>query len=193
MKQSSDPGDVLSESWAGSRRDLGGVVGVTVPREAAASSGGPLQLPAWGRHHESEKARCLRTEAENKSIALSRDPWRSNQAAPPHLQVRSSRTRTAFRTRNFAFTENLYNTIGEFVVSDIRLPYRPAQTCTEFRPRKKPGFGVPPLKRLDHEVPVDGAWSARTMPNSAVEPWVDMSRCFLYGKDPPRPQRGGPV
>ena len=104
-------------------------------------------------------------QAENHSNMLSIDPWPPNQHAPLHLTPRDSRCNTRLRTRDSRRVATLLDwiilvflplisprpkpiidTIGEYLVSEIRLPYAP--DLPELRPKRISTFPGAPTKEF---------------------------------------------
>eukprot|EP00435_Cladocopium_sp_Y103_P035303 s1190_g9.t1 len=88
----------------------------------------------FGVHYETEKERVQRHEAENHGNMLSRDPWPPNQHAPLHLTPRDTRCNTRLRTRD-SRPKPIIDTIGEYLVSEIRLPYSPGYPELREKPK----------------------------------------------------------
>eukprot|EP00931_Biecheleriopsis_adriatica_P037680 TRINITY_DN21611_c0_g1_i2.p1 TRINITY_DN21611_c0_g1~~TRINITY_DN21611_c0_g1_i2.p1 ORF type:complete len:107 (+),score=4.57 TRINITY_DN21611_c0_g1_i2:223-543(+) len=99
--------------------------------------------------------------------------------APPHLTPRDTRSRTALRTRDHR-PKPIIDTIGEFVPSDIRLPYTPAPRYTELRPKtRRPLPGTP--RSASRNFCYSGPEMTTPRPLSAKEPWSDRARAEMWG------------
>jgi len=145
---------------------------------------------AFGVYYEQEKDRVQRVEAVNNGRYLKRDPWLGGQSSPPHLApVKASKSGSHFPVKRFLDgVPQLLDGIGDYIISDIRLPYVPEPACRNFRETKRPkpsSHGRHKLKRLDHDLKstigisktgigsARGAWQAQAPPLATVEPYID--------------------
>ncbi|CAE7564487.1 unnamed protein product, partial [Symbiodinium pilosum] len=132
----------------------------------------------FGVHYETEKDRIKRAEAEQQFLRLPREAWAPGQCAPPHLTPRDARSNTALRTRDTK--PKLADTIGELIVSDIRMPY--ASGYPECRAKQpKPGPGQP---RQSFTTMKQGRFLQATSmgPGLLAEPWTDRARAEWWDK-----------
>mmetsp|Transcript_31242 Transcript_31242/g.85977 ORF Transcript_31242/g.85977 Transcript_31242/m.85977 type:complete len:185 (-) Transcript_31242:29-583(-) len=138
--------------------------------------------PKWGTVHESERERVLRVEAETQRLTLPREPWTGR--SPPRAQVAAPCASTALHPRRFVQSTRATSALGGFIVSDTRLPYDPIKR-EEFRPKTKTLLGRPPGRGLVHSISAtESAWEPRPVPNSSVEPFQNIAKCTLFGRDP---------
>jgi len=149
------------------------------------------------RVYETEKARCARVEVQNRALKLDREVWGHTQTGPRHLKF-SPRTETNFRIKNFAARTAWSETIGDFILSDVRLPYKHEPACEEIRSTTRcapPALSLPShaRRRFDHSKSARGVWDRPPVPTSTVEPFIDVGKYMLHGRDLPRPhaKRGG--
>ena len=131
----------------------------------------------FGVHYETEKNRVLRHEAENHGNMLTPDPWPPNQHAPLHLTPRDNRSNTRLRTRD-SRPKPIIDTIGEFVVSEIRLPY--SDVIPELR-EKRTMFPGAPQKEFC-AVKQGGYLKELPRPIYVQEPWSDRAHAQWWGK-----------
>mmetsp|Transcript_54480 Transcript_54480/g.119259 ORF Transcript_54480/g.119259 Transcript_54480/m.119259 type:complete len:170 (+) Transcript_54480:47-556(+) len=130
----------------------------------------------FGVHYETEKERVQRHEAENHGNMLSRDPWPPNQHAPLHLTPRDTRSNTRLRTRD-SRPKPIIDTIGECLVSEIRLPYSPGYPELREKPKMVPGAPQTEFCRLKQ-----GAYLKSPAPIYIQEPWSDRAYAQCWGK-----------
>ncbi|CAK9063370.1 unnamed protein product [Durusdinium trenchii] len=124
----------------------------------------------FGVHYETEKQRVLRREAELHGLMLERDAWPPNQHAPLHLTPRDTRCNTTLKTRDTKL-KPVVDTIGEYWVSEIRLPYSPGYP--ELRPKPNTtGLGTP---REAFCAVKQGRFLVKESPRPIFvqEPWAD--------------------
>jgi len=141
----------------------------------------------FGVHYEREKDRAFRNERLNQAAQLPREAWRSNQTAPHHVgyEMRHHGFGSAFRTTDYSQTsQNLTDTIGELLFSDLRLPYREPKPCEVIRPpQPKSVVGAPISKRrFNHALSATATWHHCPAPLAAVEPWQDNAKRIIWGK-----------